>query len=82
MRFSFVRRRVEVLTHIGISSLGISEVLRSRKLGHLKSRNSEIIIAVDLWEDTCHAIIHFKDLGTGIRGGKSPEIGIGILGLQ
>jgi hypothetical protein len=77
-----VRRRVEVPTHIGISTLKISELLRSRKLGHLKSRNSERIAVVDLWEDTSHMIIHFEDPGTSIRGGKSPEIGVRILGLQ
>jgi hypothetical protein len=66
MRFSFMNRRVEVLIDIRISALRISEVLRSRNLGHFKSRNSERITSVHLREDACCVIIHFRDPGIGL----------------
>jgi hypothetical protein len=71
----------------GISTLRISDFSRSRKIGHFKSRNSEGIAAVDLRKDACCAIIQFGDLGTGIRGGESPEnrhpdIGTSVIGIS
>jgi hypothetical protein len=64
---------------IGNQDIRVLEVERSRL--H-KSRNSERITAVDLRKDACCAIVQFGDPGTGIRGGKSPETGIGISRLQ
>jgi hypothetical protein len=73
------RKSPDTYRDIDTRDIRVLEVERSRLY---KSQNSERITVVDLWEDACHTIIHFEDPGTGIRGGKSPETGVGIWGLQ